>query len=446
MKVKTIKTQFKKEFGLTLRVYDGRSFADDDVTLASIRKGESKGGELTPRNNIKVGNLENKINEMFGIKVQISGSDDSYLCDNNLTLKGAREEDSKKLERKKRKKGKDDIELPDYFTSLFDANGNPVSVIVYDEATDDMLEYSKIYVDILQQEYPNYYEILDVMYDFYGHLFNKPEAFLKIGQIDIELVSYQKEEEIEDGAVYIAHNRVYKFTFNSGEEVTVRFSITNDSEGELVEEDKELISILDSWGDEIDLEDVDYLGGPSQYIHDGEEPHEDEWLKDLCSFMDSSLDVQKYFYETSDTYRQFIRKYYYNLPNNEKLVLDAVKENANDLRFALDVFKDNKKVVLEAVKQDGSAIEYASERLQDDEEVVLEAVKQAGHAIKYANYRFRQDRKVMLTVVQTFGCGLQYASDDLRDDKNLVLEALKNNSYALQYASERLRDELESED
>ena len=30
----------------------GRSFADDDSTLASIRKGDSKGGEFSPRKNL----------------------------------------------------------------------------------------------------------------------------------------------------------------------------------------------------------------------------------------------------------------------------------------------------------------------------------------------------------------------------------------------------------
>ena len=43
MKVKTLKANFLEEFGLTLRVYDGRSFADPEATLASIRKGDSKG-------------------------------------------------------------------------------------------------------------------------------------------------------------------------------------------------------------------------------------------------------------------------------------------------------------------------------------------------------------------------------------------------------------------
>ncbi len=44
MKVKTLRADFLEEFGLTLRVYDGRSFADDDATLASIRKGDNRGG------------------------------------------------------------------------------------------------------------------------------------------------------------------------------------------------------------------------------------------------------------------------------------------------------------------------------------------------------------------------------------------------------------------
>ncbi len=43
MKVKSLKKAFLKEFKLSIRIYDGRSFADDDATLASIRKGDSKG-------------------------------------------------------------------------------------------------------------------------------------------------------------------------------------------------------------------------------------------------------------------------------------------------------------------------------------------------------------------------------------------------------------------
>lgn len=103
IKVKTLKQQFKDEFWLSIRIYDGRSFANDEATLASIRKGDSKGGEFSPRKNTKVGNLEDKIEEMFGIKTQIAGSDNSYLCDNDLTLAGAFEEDEKKIAKKEKK-------------------------------------------------------------------------------------------------------------------------------------------------------------------------------------------------------------------------------------------------------------------------------------------------------------------------------------------------------
>ena len=103
MKVDTLKKVFKKEFGLSIRIYDGISFADDKATLASIRKGDAVGGEFNPKRNMKIGNVEQKIEELFGIKVQISGSDDSYLCENEITLAGAIEEDRKKIQRKQAK-------------------------------------------------------------------------------------------------------------------------------------------------------------------------------------------------------------------------------------------------------------------------------------------------------------------------------------------------------
>jgi len=99
MKVKTLKSQFKEEFGLTLRVYDGRSFADEETTLASIRKGDSNGGEFSPKKNMKVGNLEKQILKMYGIKVQVAGSSDNYLCNDDDTLSKAYEKDIKKFQR-----------------------------------------------------------------------------------------------------------------------------------------------------------------------------------------------------------------------------------------------------------------------------------------------------------------------------------------------------------
>ena len=104
MKVATLQKAFKEEFGLSLRIYDGRSFADSSKTLSQVRKKKGTGKALAVARNMKVGNLEAKFEEEFGLKVQVSGSDDSYLCDNENTLNTAQQEDERKIARKENKK------------------------------------------------------------------------------------------------------------------------------------------------------------------------------------------------------------------------------------------------------------------------------------------------------------------------------------------------------
>lgn len=89
MKVKTLKKQFKDAFGATLRVYKGVGFADDDATLASIRAEGAKGGEVKVVGNMKVGNFEDKMKEVFGIKVQVANANDSALASNSVTISAA---------------------------------------------------------------------------------------------------------------------------------------------------------------------------------------------------------------------------------------------------------------------------------------------------------------------------------------------------------------------
>ena len=92
-KVKTLKANFKKNFGATLRVYKSVSckgaFADDDATLASLRAEGKKGGELVVGGNLKVGNFEKKIAELYGIGVQVANADDTALANNDITLVAA---------------------------------------------------------------------------------------------------------------------------------------------------------------------------------------------------------------------------------------------------------------------------------------------------------------------------------------------------------------------
>ena len=93
MKVKSLKANYKKCFGGTLRVYKSvtckGAMADDDATLASLRAEGKQGGELVVGGILRVGNFEKKIAELFGIGVQVATKDDCKLADNDLTLVAA---------------------------------------------------------------------------------------------------------------------------------------------------------------------------------------------------------------------------------------------------------------------------------------------------------------------------------------------------------------------
>ncbi len=86
MLVKNFRKQFKEVFGGSLRVYNGDDIADDEATLATIRAEGCKGGELTLRANTLVGNFENKMMELFGIKVQVADIEDRELVADDITL------------------------------------------------------------------------------------------------------------------------------------------------------------------------------------------------------------------------------------------------------------------------------------------------------------------------------------------------------------------------
>ena len=66
--------------------------ADDEVTLASIKKEGAKGGEIVVGSNIRVGNFEKKVTELYGIGVQVANKTNTKLSDNNITLAAAGKE------------------------------------------------------------------------------------------------------------------------------------------------------------------------------------------------------------------------------------------------------------------------------------------------------------------------------------------------------------------
>ncbi|MCQ2198722.1 MAG: hypothetical protein MJZ19_11210 [Paludibacteraceae bacterium] len=100
LSVKGLKAKFKEAFGLTLRVYQPKAdgtintgrgavqVKDESVTLASLA-GQKCTDELKAAGNTKVGNFEDKFEQLFHIGVQVANADDSALANNDDTLAAA---------------------------------------------------------------------------------------------------------------------------------------------------------------------------------------------------------------------------------------------------------------------------------------------------------------------------------------------------------------------
>jgi hypothetical protein len=84
--VQSIKRQFSEEFNCNIRIYKGNKFADGKTKISELSKTDNPGGELDLGARSRVENVERYFMETFGIKVQISNSDDSKLADNSMTL------------------------------------------------------------------------------------------------------------------------------------------------------------------------------------------------------------------------------------------------------------------------------------------------------------------------------------------------------------------------
>ena len=98
-KVKTIHAEFKENFGLTLRVFKGKVHAVPDLTFAQLNQRTSKdvnwnAEDLKIRANMTIKQVEDMIDNHFGLTVQVANEYDTYCVGNHYTIgQAARKED-----------------------------------------------------------------------------------------------------------------------------------------------------------------------------------------------------------------------------------------------------------------------------------------------------------------------------------------------------------------
>ena len=90
-KLKTISTDFKNAFDLTLVFYKGVQIADGELTLAALNKKTTKDVKSTAdglkiKASMKVGDAEKLFDSQFGITVQIKDKTGKKLVPNEITI------------------------------------------------------------------------------------------------------------------------------------------------------------------------------------------------------------------------------------------------------------------------------------------------------------------------------------------------------------------------
>ena len=413
MKVKTLKAEFKDEFALTLRVYDGRSFADDDVTLASIRKGDSKGGEFAPKRNTKVGNLEDKIMDLFGIKTQVAGSDDSYLCDNDLTLTGAVEEDERILGRRANKNNKEndmndeesagtqeDLKvIKDFYDELYDED-HPANMRLFG-FTDEVIAVGE-----------EYEEIVSSLKKVDEDLGEELESIISdINEAKEVLYNCDQDKHIGDEIKALGIEYYDQYNDRLAHMLPVTFSDDmNGADWRSVESIKEELKKLDK-----DLYDRWMIIWEKNYV--GQDR--------LYDFYDTLGELFEDYEEIEsneeEEEKKWLDKLYdiYNIPQNllakRDFILKAIKDEVRVLQVVPDEIKDDREIVLNAVQNEGIALRFASDKLKNDKEIVLEAIKSWGGDI------------------------LEFASEEIKNDKDVVKVAIEADEDAIEYASKELQ-------
>jgi hypothetical protein len=100
-KIKSIKEDFKTNFGLTLRVYKGKQLADENLTLAALNQLTTKeikasSEDLKIKVSMTIGDFEKLVDSHFGLTIQVVNEHDSYCINNKYTLgQASRKQDLK---------------------------------------------------------------------------------------------------------------------------------------------------------------------------------------------------------------------------------------------------------------------------------------------------------------------------------------------------------------
>ena len=337
---------------------------------------------------------------------------------------------------------------------------NPIAMLYAVKQDPNNLNYAKgeaLTEDVIKTAIDSGYKFNDSSSHY---LFNNPIAMLYAVKQDPNNLNYAKGEALTEDVIKTAIDSGYKFNDSSSHylfnnPIAMLYAVKQDpnnlnyAKGEALTEDV-IKTAIDSGYKFNDSSSHYLLNNPIAMMYAvKQDPNNLNYVSDKAltdEMIDIALSTGKYVFDAKETN--------YTLKQNPKVMMYAVKQDPNNLNYALGevltdemiditlstgkyifdarnasiALKQNPKVMMYAVKQDPNNLNYAEDEALTDE--IIDIALSTGNYVfdaKEAAYKLKQNPKVMMYAVKQDPNNLNYVEDEALTDE--IIKAAYDNGF-----------------
>ena len=337
---------------------------------------------------------------------------------------------------------------------------NPIAMLYAVKQDPNNLNYAKgeaLTEDVIKTAIASGYKFNDSSSHY---LLNNPIAMLYAVKQDPNNLNYAKGEALTEDVIKTAIDSGYKFNDSSSHylfnnPIAMLYAVKQDpnnlnyAKGEALTEDV-IKTAIDSGYKFNDSSSHYLLNNPIAMMYAvKQDPNNLNYVSDKAltdEMIDIALSTGKYVFDAKETN--------YTLKQNPKVMMYAVKQDPNNLNYALGevltdemiditlstgkyifdarnasiALKQNPKVMMYAVKQDPNNLNYAEDEALTDE--IIDIALSTGNYVfdaKEAAYKLKQNPKVMMYAVKQDPNNLNYVEDEALTDE--IIKAAYDNGF-----------------
>ena len=337
---------------------------------------------------------------------------------------------------------------------------NPIAMLYAVKQDPNNLNYAKgeaLTEDVIKTAIDSGYKFNDSSSHY---LLNNPIAMLYAVKQDPNNLNYAKGEALTEDVIKTAIDSGYKFNDSSSHyllnnPIAMLYAVKQDpnnlnyAKGEALTEDV-IKTAIDSGYKFNDSSSHYLLNNPIAMMYAvKQDPNNLNYVSDKAltdEMIDIALSTGKYVFDAKETN--------YTLKQNPKVMMYAVKQDPNNLNYALGevltdemiditlstgkyifdarnasiALKQNPKVMMYAVKQDPNNLNYVEDEALTDE--IIDIALSTGNYVfdaKEAAYKLKQNPKVMMYAVKQDPNNLNYVEDEALTDE--IIKAAYDNGF-----------------